>query len=569
MKKNLLLLLMLCIAMIAGAQEDDDPVAVRDVAVTLQKAGTLDSVLSDMSPETITGLKITGDINGSDIFALRELCTHHYYEEDDALLHKLDLTDARIVAGGESYYDDIDYGGDGSSKFTEDDVVGELMFYQCSLLDTLLLPRNVKAVGKGAFQDMTLLKEMRLPATVTKIGQAAFRGCGSLAEVNIPEGVDSIAPYTFGYCEALRSIELPSSLRYIGMGGFMKCTSLESVSVPEGVDSLGMGAFMTCDAMRVVRLPSTLHGIARFAFGNAEALDSLYMAAQTPPAGEPDVFTGMPAGAVLAVPQGCVQSYENSPIFNVFQHIVELTPTADDALVLTSTDYNNTYDLEQRLGETMDVVIKRPIKADEWDALSLPFSLSAEEVSEYFGPAAVVEKIIRLGDTAKGEPEHSLVVRDTTAMEAGMPYLLKAGTASESIRFKNVTIERSTGVTQMLDESDENYSYAYAYFSCADMLGSGAYLVQPNGTLACAPDASSGLELYETPGFFASFYLPDSWGQDAEVSIVKEEVYNGISNQHGPKVSDNRIFNLNGMEVSGKGPLPKGIYIKNGKKVCY
>lgn len=87
--------------------------------------------------------------------------------------------------------------------------------------------------------------------------------------------------------------------------------------------------------------------------------------------------------------------------------------------------------------------------------------------------------------------------------------------------------------------------------------------------MTCAPEASSGLELYETPGFFASFYLPDSWGQDAEVSIVKEEVYNGISNLHGPKVSDNRIFNLNGMEVNGKGPLPKGIYIKNGKKVCY
>ena len=75
-----------------------------------------------------------------------------------------------------------------------------------------------------------------------------------------------------------------------------------------------------------------------------------------------------------------VAEHYGCPIFNVFQHIVELTPTADDALVLTSTDYNNTYDLEQRLGETMDVVIKRPIKAEEWDALSLPFSLSAEEV---------------------------------------------------------------------------------------------------------------------------------------------------------------------------------------------
>ena len=375
---------MLCIATVAGAQEEDDSVVVRNVDIVLEKAGTLDSVLKDMTPKTITGLKITGEINGSDVYVLRDLCTNHYYTEDNGLLHKLDLTDARIVAGGLSYFDDVEYGGDGSSKYTEDDVVGELMFYQCSQLDTLLLPKNVKAVGKGAFQDLTLLKELHLPETVTKIGQAAFRGCYSLAAVNIPEGIDSIAPYTFGYCEALASITLPSTLRFIGMGGFMKCISLESVTVPEGVDSLGMGAFMTCDALRIVHLPSTLRGIARFAFGNAEAMDSVYIAATTPPAGVPDVFSGMPSAAVLIVPVGCVESYENSPIFNVFQHIIELSPVITDALVLSSTDYNNTYDLEQKLGETMDVVIKRPVKADEWDAISLPFNLSADEIGEYF-----------------------------------------------------------------------------------------------------------------------------------------------------------------------------------------
>ena len=567
MRKNLLLLLMLCIATVVGAQEDDDPVVVRNVEVALEKAGTLDSVLKAMTPKTITGLKITGEINGSDVYVLRDLCTNHYYTEDNGLLHKLDLTDARIVAGGLSYFDDVEYGGDGSSKYTEDDVIGELMFYQCSQLDTLLLPKNVKAVGKGAFQDLTLLRELRLPETVAKIGQAAFRGCYSLAAVNIPEGIDSIAPYTFGYCEALASIKLPSSLRFIGMGGFMKCTSLESVAVPEGVDSLGMGAFMTCDALRIVHLPSTLRGMARFAFGNAEAMDSVYIAATTPPAGVPDVFSGMPSAAVLIVPVGCVESYKNSPIFNVFQHIIELSQVITDALALSSTDYNNTYDLEQKLGETIDVVIKRPIKAGEWDAISLPFNLSADEIREYFGPSAVVQRIMRLGNVAKGEPEHSVVVSDTTAMEAGMPYLLNAGVSTDSIRYKNVTIERSTGVTQMLDESDENYSYAYAYFSCADMLGSGAYLIQPDGSMACAPNASSDLEIYETPGFYVSFYLPDSWGQDAKVSVVKEEVYNSIGNMSVDKACDNRIYNLGGMEVSAKGKLPKGVYIKNGRKM--
>ena len=48
---------------------------------------------------------------------------------------------------------------------------------------------------------------------------------------------------------------------------------------------------------------------------------------------------------------------------------------------------------------------------------------------------------------------------------------------------------------------------------------------------------------------------------------MKEEVYNSIGNMSVDKACDNRIYNLGGMEVSAKGKLPKGVYIKNGRKM--
>lgn len=561
-------MLMLCISCCCTwAQEEDDTVVVRDVSLTVTKAGTLTDLLKDMTPKTITGLKITGNLNGSDIFTIRELCTNHDYVEDNGLLHKLDLSDAHIVAGGESYYDDVDYGGDGTSKFTEDNVIGDLMFYQCSLLDTLYLPKDITAIGKSAFEGIGNIQELEIPETVKKIGEAAFRSCSALQIVNIPEGVDTIASRTFGYCSALSDIELPSTLKFIAMGGFMK-TGLESVTIPEGVDSLAMGAFMTCESLRTIHLPSTLHGIANAAFANEEALDSVYISATVPPIGTVSAFGSVSDKAVLVVPQESLAAYQNSPVFKVFNHIVEQEQEITNALVLRSTSYNNTYDLEQNLGKKTDVVIVRPIKADQWDAIALPFSLSKDEVQKYFGSSTVLSKIERLGETAKGEPEYSIVIKDTTAIEAGTPYLIKATTASDSIRFKDVTIETSTGKTQMLTDNDDLYSYAYGYFSCADMLSSGAYLIQPDGTLKCAPTAASGLELYETPGFYVSFYLPDSWGSTADVKLIHESVSDGISNIKANNSSNKTvIYTLSGMSVKNSRNLSKGLYIVNGKKM--
>ena len=47
--------------------------------------------------------------------------------------------------------------------------------------------------------------------------------------------------------------------------------------------------------------------------------------------------------------------------------------------------------------------------------------------------------------------------------------------------------------------------------------------------------------------------------------IVNEDIVNGIETVAGGKTHDNSIYTLDGRKIVG-GNLPKGIYIRNGRK---
>lgn len=58
----------------------------------------------------ITNLKIIGEINGTDLRVIREMAGKDVWGKDtDGMLSVLDLSDAKIVEGGDYYYDDNDY----------------------------------------------------------------------------------------------------------------------------------------------------------------------------------------------------------------------------------------------------------------------------------------------------------------------------------------------------------------------------------------------------------------------------------------------------------------------------
>ena len=123
--------------------------AADDGSITTQvdEAGTLPSKISASEKYLITNLKIVGKINGTDLKFIREMAGCDFYrEKTDGKLSILDLSEAKIVEGGDAY---VSYWGSGQK--TNNDKLGDYVFYDCSGLTSLTIPSGVTSIGESAF----------------------------------------------------------------------------------------------------------------------------------------------------------------------------------------------------------------------------------------------------------------------------------------------------------------------------------------------------------------------------------------------------------------------------------
>lgn len=154
--------------------------------VIVYPAGTLEQQLGN-DYENIKELILTGELNGTDFKFLREHMIN---------LEGLDMSEARIVSGGDSYF------FTGSEElYTETD----------KLTDWLLS----SVVGKA--------KSIKLPASITSIGTGALSGCQELTTIDIPQGVTSIGDNAFSGCHNLSSVNIPETVTKIGRWAFIIC----------------------------------------------------------------------------------------------------------------------------------------------------------------------------------------------------------------------------------------------------------------------------------------------------------------------------------------------------------
>lgn len=174
-----------------------------------------------LDPANLMELTIVGPVNGTDIDYL-----HGYFPS----LTKLDMSQASIVAGGDSYHQwKVESDGTATKNTsyaynTENDVVGNYMFYNMPLLEKVVLPQGVTKVGTYAFDKCPRLAEIDpFPTTVTQIGAYAFRGCSALQSITLPETLESLGAYAFSSCSALQSITLPETLESLGTDAFSSC----------------------------------------------------------------------------------------------------------------------------------------------------------------------------------------------------------------------------------------------------------------------------------------------------------------------------------------------------------
>ena len=298
--------------------------AQQSLTVNVEEPGTLgDQIAEDIRME-VTSLTVTGSINGTDLGIIRTMAgngTDGYATEGK--LETLDLSGARLVRGGDVYYNDPQ-GYDAYSQ-TFNDAICSNSFWECKSLVKVVLPEGITRISDDAFSVCTNLKSINIPSTVTKFG-SAFYHCFSLESITIPDGIKKIDDLTFSTCRSLQSITIPESVTEIGAAVFRDCDALTEVVIPNATTSIGNYAFQWCDNLTNVTLGEGLTSLADGVFYGCTQVTSITALNPTPSYCGTDAFAQIDKEAcTLYVPAEAIEAYSNANGYKDFMHIQPIT----------------------------------------------------------------------------------------------------------------------------------------------------------------------------------------------------------------------------------------------------
>lgn len=208
-----------------------------------------------------------------------------------------------------------------------------------------------------------------------------------------------------------------------------------------------------------------------------------------------------------------------------------------------------------------NVTLKRTVESSHWNTFCVPFSLTADQVTKYFGEGTLLR-------TYEGDFNNNIAnFKVVDNIEAGKPYLLKPGNAV----VENPTFEEVSIVATNLD----TYKNPQAVGDAAMFQMKGIYnhvtlaqnetnLYLGEGNLFYYP---ADAEACEMNGLRAYFIVPEN----TDINKLRANI-DGTATSLGAifNTEENNapVYNLQGQRVgSSLGSLKSGIYIKNGKKV--
>lgn len=283
----------------------------------------------------IKSLKVTGNLNSTDIGFIRKL----------SALEALDLSDANIIEGGDSYYTNesntqctttanvfpsyfmtgsnltslkfialpnsvTKIGGEAFSDTFDDDNIFPKSIYA---LDCIVLGEKLETIWSVAFA--CSIRTIHLPKNVKTVGTAAFGYCPYLESITVADdntvfksidgvlyekgnqvwisGTGYVDGYTLNVCPpAKQSFEFPEDLYIttIGSRSFSDCTYLTEINFSDGVSTISTSVFARCTALKKVTFPASVTQVANnsngssynFWWGN-NAMEELHLKHTTPP----------------------------------------------------------------------------------------------------------------------------------------------------------------------------------------------------------------------------------------------------------------------------------------------
>lgn len=324
--------------------EEESPTVI-DVAT----AGTFENLIYNeyySNCYDLTALKITGNLNGSDIRFLRKMAGR---KEDGTAtsgkLAHLDLTEANIVSGGDYYY----MPKSGTKYYTENNVAGDYMFYFCNL-KTIKFPNSITTLGEKVCCHMGVaegnenpesdhigtFKSIIIPSGVTYIDNYAFAWNQNLASIELPNSLKEMGYHIFYRCDALTTLNIPNSVEKDNGYTFMWCSGLQFVHISENpkYTTIGGWSFLGCKSLTTLTIPANITTIARDAFARTDysgdppsALKEIHFKSTTPPSMLYDNLdladSGLPSNCKIYVPIGSYSAYKSTYTFRNYTIVEE------------------------------------------------------------------------------------------------------------------------------------------------------------------------------------------------------------------------------------------------------
>ena len=396
------------------------------------------------------------------------------------------LTNAVLPANVETIGGDAFYGCTNLSSVTLPDAlttIGKEAFKNCSTLTSITIPENVMtmtchngsttySIFGGCTNLTTIVWNARNCASdYIKVGTGSgynygtpFSGIYSqITSITFGENVERIPNFLCYHMDHLTSVTIPASVTNIGTEAFDACSGTMSV-ICEGATppTLSSGAFSSPSTKKLY-LPHDIDVKAAYraasgwsSFTEENTYPKIVQFDLNGKSGtipDPQFFDDKTSKAAApATPaddgyytfdQWTTDASGASPFMFASTNITaDLTLYAKwtlNGLVLNENS-NNSAAITAYNGLTTDVSMIRSLTNVQYNTFCLPFSLSAEVMTEKFGAGYDLEELTGVAYNA-GELTLEFTKRDE--LEAGKPYLLQPVNIVENPSFAEVTISNA------------------------------------------------------------------------------------------------------------------------------
>lgn len=258
--------------------------------------------------------------------------------------------------------------------------------------------------------------------------------------------------------------------------------------------------------------------------------------------------------------------FQNNEKLGFYGFTFGASSTAETKVSISQTD-GYTYEAKNNA----EVTLTKPLQANVWNAICLPFSMTEQQVRNAFGENARIAEFKKVEESGK-KAVASFGMHYYQLITAGKPCLIKPSRVNENDTYtiKGVTIDAENALT--IADSNKKFDFVGTYAPTTMPVNS-HFLGSNDGKLyyITADKKISGLKAFFKPVSTSNAKLSiafDSTDNDFDNNTTGIEAIKDYMDQDAANSSANKgIYNING-QFMGTNPaiLPQGIYVKNGKK---